>query len=237
MGFSAAAHELRYGLAESMGYPYLLYDQSGAINGGLLYDIGRRIAREANAKLVVVPIARQRVDSYLLSGEVDIVCFHSPQWSEVANQLTWSIPNLPQVERVVTLKGNVLTGDINKDFAGKKVSTQLGYHYSSLQGLIDSGQLKRVDDVKVNLLFKSLELKLTDMLISSEGEIQGYLHERPNASEQYEISKTAFTITPTQCAISPRSRFTKTEIDRALARLLKRGDFDAMAKLYGLSMH
>lgn len=227
---------MRYGVVESMGYPFNLTDNRGYIRGGLLLELGEKLAHEVNATLQLVPLSRRRVDRYLLAGDVDLVCYYSPNWSESASQLHWSMANLPQVERIITIKGVSLGTNTAANFVGKRVSTQLGYHYPAIQDLFDKGQARRMDEVKVDLMFRSLQLGLTDMLISSEGEIQGFFHAHPQSRALFEVSKAAFSVVPTQCAVSPQSRIPMDDINRALARLLKRGELEKLAKPYGIHM-
>ncbi len=230
-----AGEPLRYGVVDSMGYPFNVLDAQGRVTGGLLLDMGEKLAHEMGAPLEPVIISRRRVDPSLLRGTVDVVCYFSPQWSGVAKQLRWSVATLPQIERLVVPKGNALPGA--DELAGKRIATQIGYTYPTLQPLFEAGKVKRIDESRVALMFKALDLGAADVLVTSEGEIEGYFHDVPDAREHFEVSTTPFTSVPTQCALSPKSGFRLQDMDKALTRLVKRGDMERLARQYRLSMH
>jgi ABC-type amino acid transport substrate-binding protein len=76
---------------------------------------------------------------------------------------------------------------------------------------------------------------MADMLITSEGEIEGYFNDNPNARNEFEVSRSAYSITPTHCAIGRASRLSVAELDKAINRLLASGELERMAKRYGMS--
>jgi len=230
-----AAEPLRYGVFDSMGYPFNTMDAQRRIRGGLLTEWGSQLARELGTELRVIPLARRRVDPALLRGDVDLVCYYSPQWTEQRDALSWSVQTLPQIERLVVARDRPMPTSIPQDLQGKRVATQLGYSYAPLQPLFDRAEAVRLDDSKVASLFKSVEIGAADVLVTSEGEIEGYFHDRPDEREHFEVSSAVFTRVATQCAVSPQSRVSLQAIDRALTRMMQRGDLARLAKRYGLS--
>lgn len=242
LGFGAVAAAfaqqplpLRYGVAESMGYPFFVAGSGSTPHSGLLIELGDAIARQMNMGMVAMPLPRRRVEPALYQGKIEMLCYFSPSWAEQPEKLAWSIAMLPQVERVVAPKGGRMGSAPNWEFEGKRVALQLGYHYPALQPMIDLGKTVRVDQSRVALQFRSLEIKMADLLITSEGEIEGYFNENPNARSEYDVSHSAFSVTPTHCAIGRPSRLSVAEIDKAIARLQSSGDMDRMAKRYGMS--
>lgn len=235
-GLSYAQASLRYGLMESMGYPLNSRDPQGRVNGGLLTEMGEMMAKELGLHLQTVPLARRRIEPALLRGDIDLVCYHSPGWTDQQAQLGWSIPTLPQIERIVVRKGRSMPETLPQDLVGKRISTQLGYGYPTLQALFDAGQATRVDDSKVSFQFKSVALGATDLLITSDTEIAGYFYDNPQERAQFDIARAIFTSVPTQCAVSPKSRVSLQKINQALAHLLQTGALERQAKKYGLSM-
>jgi polar amino acid transport system substrate-binding protein len=226
---------LRYGILETMGYPFVRINAQGAIHDGVLFELGKLLAKQMKVDWVVVPLSRNRVDPYLLRGRVDVVCYQSPQWTVNADQLQWSIPNLTQVERVVSRQGMALTADPVKTFTGRQVSLQLGYLYPSLQPLFDGRQAVRKDETNVDQMFKSLELEVSDLLVTPESEIYAYFHANPEKRARFQVSKAAFTVTPTQCAIGPNARVSKSQVDTALASLQSDGSIDRLAQKFAVS--
>ncbi len=242
LGFGAVAaafaqqpQPLRYGVFESMGYPFFVAGSGSTPHTGLLMEMGDAIARQLSMGMVAVPLARRRVEPALIQGQIELLCYFSPSWAEQPDKLAWSIAMLPQIERVVAPKGGRMGNAPNWEFEGKRVALQLGYHYPVLQPLVDAGKTVRVDQSKVALQFRSLEIKMADLLITSEGEIEGYFNDNPNARSEFEVSRSAYSVTPTHCAIGRSSRLSVAELDKAIARLQSSGDMERMAKRYGMS--
>lgn len=233
---AGAAEPLRF-VVGSMSYPFEVFNDQGEITGGLLKEFALQLAREMKTRTEFVRLPRRRIEPALIAGEVDLVCYNSPAWSENPKALLWSMPTLKQIERVLVRKASQLPTRIPDDFVGKRVSVRLGYHYDSIQPLFDANKATRVDETQVNFMFKSVATGLTDMLISSDGEIEGYFQSNPQARKDFAAAATPFSVVATQCAISPKSRWSQEQIDKALASMMKRGDMDRMTKRYGLSMH
>lgn len=233
--FAQQPPPLRYGVFESMGYPFFVAGSGNTPHTGLLIELGDAIARQLNMGVVAVPLPRRRAEPGLIQGQIEMLCYFSPSWAEQPEKMAWSIAMLPQIERVVAPKGGRMGNAPQWEFEGKRVALQLGYHYPVLQHLIDHGKTVRVDQSKVALQFRSLEIKMADLLITSEGEIEGYFNENPSARSEFEVSRSAFSVTPTHCAIGRPSRLSVAEIDKAITRLQSSGDLERMAKRYGMS--
>jgi polar amino acid transport system substrate-binding protein len=147
---------LRYGVFESMGYPFFVAGTGNTPHSGLLIELGDAIPRQLNMGMVAVPLPRRRAEPGLIQGQIEMLCYFSPSWAEHPDKLAWSTAMLPQVERVVAPKGSRVGSAPHWEFEGKRVALQLGYHYPSLQPLVDTGKAVRVDQSKVALQFRSL---------------------------------------------------------------------------------
>jgi len=232
---SGEVTSFRYTIVESMGYPYNQFDEAGHLQGGLLYDLGQSIGKELKLKVVNVPLSRRRIEPDLLSGQSDINCYLSPIWTEAREQLLWSDPILPQIERVVGRAREPFNEDIDKDFSGKSVSTQLGYHYPRIDNLIERGEVKRLDENSVPMMFKALLLKHSDRLITSEAEIAAYVKDHPEGRDKIHVGKAIFSNTPTYCALSPKSQLSLGQLNSAIARLKDNGTIKRLALRYKVS--
>lgn len=221
----------------SMSFPFEVFNEQGELTGGLLKELSEKLGLELGTRVEFVRLPRRRIESALIAGEADLVCYNSPAWAENPKALLWSIPTLKQIERVLVRKANPLPTRIPDDFVGKRVSVRLGYHYASIQPLFDASKATRVDETQVNFMFKAVATGLTDMLISSDGEIEGYFQSNPQARKEFATAATPFSVVATQCAVSPKSHWSLQKIDKALGSMMKRGEFDRMTKHYGLSMH
>lgn len=235
IGSAQAAEPLRYGVLDSMSYPLVVRDDKGMVTGGLLSDLGRAVAREMGTTLRQVPQSRRRMEAAVQSGQVDFTCYVSPQWLDEPHAVQWSVESLLQVERIVTLRGRMMPALTLEELEGKRVATQLGYRYPGLDAWFNSGKVKRVDETRVPLLFKSLEVGTSDALVTSEDEIEGFYFTQPSAREKFEVSAYVVSKVATQCAVSKHSRYPLTAYDKALSALIKRGEIGRMAAAYRLS--
>lgn len=231
-----AAEPLRL-IVGSMSYPFEVFDGEGQMAGGLLKELGDQLAHELGTKPEFMRLPRRRLEPTLLAGGADLVCFFSSEWTENPAILLWSIPNLKQIERVLVRKGAPLPVRIPDDFVGKRVSTRWGYHYASIQPLFDAGKASRINETQAAFMFKAVETGLTDVLITSDGEIEAYFKMNPQSRQNFAIVSQPFTVVATQCAVSPKSNWSLAKINQGLAAMMKRGDMDRMTRRYGLSMH
>lgn len=237
LAFSAAAADPQLKMAVgTMSYPFERFEKNGQISSGLLKEMGEQLASELGAEIVFVKQSRRRIESGLLSGELDITCYTHPTWWDGAQPALWSIPTIPQVERVVGLRAGQLPQKNPDEFLGKRVVVHTGYHFPSIQPLFDSGAAKRLDENKVSMLFKAVETKLADVLITSDAEIEGYFDEFPQKRTLFSVAPVPFSVVPTQCAVSPKSSWSIERINGALRAMMQRGDFDRITKKYGMAM-
>ena len=230
-----AAEPLRYGVLDSMFYPLVTHDSQGKVSGGLLHDLGTEMSRELGTSLQQVLLSRKRLENALQGEKVDLVCFLSPQWLEQPEALQWSIESLLQVERLVTRRGNMVPKLNIESLAGKRIATQLGYRYPGLQSWFEGGRVTRVDQTRVALMFKAIEVGSSDALVTSEDEIEGYFNSKPQARLSVDVSPFVVSRVATQCAVSNQSRYSLASINKALAAIAKRGDLGRMAAKYRLS--
>ena len=142
-------------------------------------ELGAALARELGTDFQTQPLPRKRIDATVQSGEVDLVCYWSPEWTEQADKVLCTIKSLSQAERIVTRPGGMLPSISLKYFEGKTIATQLGFHFPSLQPWFDSGKVKRKDETRLETMFRSLKLGVSDVLVTSEAEIQGYFKNLP----------------------------------------------------------
>jgi len=136
---------------------------------------------------------------------------------------------------LVTLRGGMVARLTVDALDGKRVAAQLGYRYPELDAWFESGRVKRIDETRVALMFKSLEVGASDVMVTSEDEIEGYFHAEPQARERFDVSAYTVSKVITQCAVSRQSRYPLAAIDKALGNIIRRGDLARMAARYRLS--
>jgi ABC-type amino acid transport substrate-binding protein len=205
--------------------------------GGLLQEVGQSIASHLGVDAEFLPQSRKRVEEVLLHGDADILCYMHPDWLAKPKQFRWTHPVLTQVERVLVPAGSHVPENFPEDLKGHRIVVQLGYHYDNVQALFSNGQAHRVDMTDVPGMFRVLEMRGADAMISSEAEIEGYFKNNPGKRPLYSISATAFSEVHTQCAVSPKSRWSVEQIDKAIVQMREAGEFERLGKRYGLSLH
>lgn len=230
-----AQDQLKIAGFETLSDPLIIFNKQHQLVGGLLKDYTDAIARGLDAKPVYRPYSRRRIEPAVVSGEADLVCYHSPQWVDQPADFAWTIPNLPQVERVVVRKDTPVPHEFPVDLEGKKIATQIGYHYAAIAPDLASGRITRVDLTDVPGMFRLLALGGADALITSESEIAGYFKKFPDKHALYSVSKTAFSVVYTQCALSLKSPWKIDQINRVVLRLQENGTQDRLMRKYGLS--
>lgn len=226
---------LRVAGFETLSDPLIVFDKQHHVVGGLLKDYTDAIARGLDAKPVYIPYSRRRIEPAIKSGEADLVCYHSPKWVDHPADFAWTIPNLPQTERVVVRKDTPVPHELPEDLSGKKIATQIGYHYALIEPDLAAGRTTRIDMTDVPSMFRLLALGGADALITSESEIAGYFKKFPDKHASFSVSKTAFSVVYTQCALSLKSPWKIEQINRIVLRLQENGTQDKLMRKYGLS--
>lgn len=233
---SARAEEkLRIAVIETLDYPLNVFDKPHQLTGGLLKDYTDAIARGLQAQAVYQTYSRRRIEPALQRGDADLVCYFSPQWMDQPRDLHWSLPNLPQFERVLVRKGNAVPISYPAQLIGKKIATQLAYHYPQIQQEVTAGKIQRLDQVEVASMFRLVAMGAADALISSESEIEGYFKLHPEQKPHFSIAPTHFSKVYTQCALSAKSAWKIEQINRQIQRLLDSGEQSRLLHQYGLT--
>ena len=228
---------LRIAIFENLDYPLSIYDAQHQLIGGVQKEFADRIARSIGADAIYLPYSRRRIEQVIINGEADLLCYTSPQWSDKPDAMQWSIPSLPQLERVVVLASQPVPEQFARDLPGKRMAVQIGYHYPTLTPLFDSGQATRVDMTDVPSMFRMLERGGADALISSESEIEGFFKRFPEKRTLFKISHQTFSLMQTQCALSKKSGWKIDAINHAIHRMQNNGELTRMMRRYGLSDH
>ena len=232
---ASAEQEIKLAVFDTVSYPLNILDQNNHLVGGLLKDFGDAIAREIGATPVYTVYSRRRVEQSLTSGQADIVCYFSPQWSEHREQFLWSLPNLPQIERIVVSHDKPMLNHFPQQLMGKKIATRLGYFYPQISKEVAAGKIQRIDLTDVPGMFRLVALGGADGLVSSEAEIEGYFKSFPEQRDQFTLSKTPFSVLSTQCGVSRKSSWKIEQINRAISHIQSSGEQDTLLHRYGFA--
>lgn len=230
-----AEGQLRIAVYESLGYPLSVFDEHWTLRGGLQKEFGDRIARLMDGNPVYIAYSRKRIENAVISGEADLLCYTSPKWFNQPAEAIWSAATIPQLERIVVLSDKAMLENFPEHLLKKKLATQIGYHYPEIDQLVESGQIKRLDQASVAGMFRMLEVGAADALIGSETEIEGYFKKFPEKRTHFNLSKNAFSILQTQCALSAKSSWRIESLNQAIRSMHEAGEISRMMRNYGLS--
>jgi polar amino acid transport system substrate-binding protein len=226
---------LRVAQTGGMAYPLLVLSSPSLVSGGFLKELGDRVAEQLGTRAEHLVFSRRRIEQAVLSGSADLLCYYSPIWVKNVDA-HWTITVLPQIERVVVPAGSKLDYGAPEDLASRRVAVLLGYNFTALQPLFDSGRATRVNDTQVEHLFRMLDRDMADALIVSEAEIEGFFAQKPGERARFKVSEKPFSVVDTQCLVSPRSPWSLAAVNSALQTLIKSGELAGLAQRYGLKM-
>ena len=232
----AADMHLRVAVYENLDYPLNIFDKNHVLIGGLQKDFTDQVAKKLSAQVSYFSYSRRRIESVVIQGDADIMCYSSPAWFDLPKEVSWTVATFPQVERVVVLADKTSIENVPQQLEGKKLAVQLGYHYPQITTQLNEGKIKRVDLTDVPGMFRMLSLGGADAMVSSDGEIEGYFKNYPEKRPLYKVSKTPFSIVQTQCALSHKSSWKLEQINAAIQFLQDNGEMDKIMRKYGLSM-
>lgn len=229
----AADATLRIGVSDSDAPPIVILGKGpnkGMISG-LSKDLGDALAKVIGRRPDYNVLSRNRVENSIEDGKVDIVCNANPKWYGNANRLGWTREFYPQIERLISLKGEPDITSVDQ-LEGKRIGTILGYHYPSLDPMWKAKRASRVNDTRIDLLMRALQVKITDVAIDSELEFAAWAKANPHEARALKMHAMVFTSMPTMCAVSPKSTVSVKELDRGIEKMEKAGQIKEILKRY-----
>jgi ABC-type amino acid transport substrate-binding protein len=224
---------LRIGVSDSDGPPIVIIGKGpnkGMISGLMKY-LGDALARTLGMRPEYVVVSRNRVEGNIEQNKVDIHCNTNPKWYSNAAHLGWTRELFPQVERLISLKGEPDITELSQ-LKGKRIGTTLGYHYASLEPMWQAKQATRVNDTRIDLLMRALQVKITDVAIDSELEFAAWAKANPHEARALKVHPMVFSSVPTMCAVAPKSNISVKELDQAIEKMDKGGQIKAILARY-----
>ncbi|MDK2125806.1 substrate-binding periplasmic protein [Parachitinimonas caeni] len=200
--------------------------------GGLIKDMVDLIAGQLKMPTQYIVLSRRRVDLALRQGHVDLVCFTSRQWTSQPEDLLWTGPTVPQVERILLHRQDKLDVRGYQDLRGLNIGLMLGFHYPPLEPMLRDGSLRATYQTDHVANFRLLERHLVGAVISTDLQIALYLKNNPEAKSQLVMSDLVFSTTPTECAIPKASPINANKVIQAVQQLRERGAFDQLMETY-----
>lgn len=140
----AFAGELRWGFSPADGMPYVdIVDHQ--LQGGFTRQLGERVAQRLGLSLRFVETPNRRIDGFMASGHIHVICNSNPGWDSKPERYHWS-PALFEEQDVLLQRDD---RPAIRDFAelrGKTLGTSLGYVYADdLMQAFAAGEIRRED--------------------------------------------------------------------------------------------
>ena len=200
--------------------------EGSQVLGGLHADLGEALARRLGRSVRMRALPRKRIGQALESGEADLVCDYQSAW--LPGPFAWSRAFIPDQTVLVTAAGSPAPAGLGA-VAGQPIGTVLGYAYPEVEAALGAG-LRRDDapDAVANLRKLSL------------GRVAHALTGRRLLDYQRRSGGFTLALHPPlvvaevagQCALSPRSAVTLTELNAAIQALLSQGELARILARY-----
>ncbi len=224
-----AAQTLRYSAVSSWNMPYGRFDGEQLVEG-IMYDLAMAIEKQVQIPVTFVVLPRKRVDGAALSGDIDLRCYMTPQWTEMPDQYVWSGKLFEVTDVIFGSESMASPVKVDAIPSGSIVSTVLGYGYPALDAYFASGQLKRedvVDQEKVNL---KMTAGRTPYAVSETMALNWYQRLTPkhrHSDWRLVISRHDF-----QCGIPKKGNIAAARILKAFEAMKKSGQMEDILRKY-----
>lgn len=225
--FAEDKPEARIGIPAGLAPP-LLFDGKPQEIKGLVADYSAALAEALGRKSSFSIITRYRLDSYLLKGQVDMMCYTSKVWASSQDQLDFS--------KTLFMKREVVIGPAPMpkkitDLKYKTIGTMLQYVYPKLDPLFESKQLKREDSLSEEANLKKLLNGRIRYVVTDEIFLDYFKLENPNIDKNRE--RLFMQEYPIACSISRKGRIKEKELNEAIDKIKADGKLEAIFKKYG----
>lgn len=198
----------------------------GRVLDGLHADLAQALSRRLGRSVQMQALPRKRLGHALETGEADLVCDYQSAW--LPGPFAWSRAFIPDQTVLVTAASAPAPARV-QSVAGQAIGTVLGYAYPEVEAALGSG-LRRDDapDAVANLHKLSL------------GRVTHALTGRRLLEYQQRIGSFSLPVhaplvvaeVAGQCALSPRSPITLSELNAAIQGIVAQGDLGRILGKY-----
>ncbi|MES2072137.1 MAG: transporter substrate-binding domain-containing protein [Pseudomonadota bacterium] len=200
---SHAEEVLRFGINEANPEPYIFRDRQGQIISGIGVELPDLIAKQMGLKSRRLPISRNRIESALLDGSVDVICLVNKKWIRNVGDFYWSGPMFSTTELLVRRHDAKQVSSL-KDLRGQIVGTVTGYSYPALDQALRSQAVIREDaPTELNMLKKMLVDRSKYGMIDSIN--YHYFLRDPANRKMFASRPLALETNSVECGISKKS--------------------------------
>nr|WP_246463177.1 ABC transporter substrate-binding protein [Nitrospirillum iridis] len=166
-----SGNTLVFGILETEQPPLVLI-RDGEVSGGLIKAIGDEIARRGGFKPLYRLVPRNRLESDLADGLIDLACGYSPDWLPRLAVPRFSIPIL--ISHSVMAIRRADTGHLRglSDLAGRRVGAILGFRYPpEIEAAFIDGTWQREDAPSAESNFLKLRNRRVDAILTTDLEV------------------------------------------------------------------
>ncbi|QLY26663.1 ABC transporter substrate-binding protein [Bdellovibrio sp. KM01] len=220
--------EIRAAIPEGLAPP-LVFANRGKYEG-LVVDYVNALAEAMDRKASFSMVTHYRLNSYLLKGKLDILCYTSTVWDDAVGKHDFS--------KTLFIKREIILGPAPmpkkvSGLEGKTIGTILQYVYPSLDPYFESGKIKRDDNVSEEGNLKKLMSGRIQYVVTDQIFIDYFRMDNPNITKDRE--ELFLRDYPIVCSVSRKGRVKKADLDKAINEIKTSGKLKAIFRKYGSS--
>jgi ABC-type amino acid transport substrate-binding protein len=190
--------------------------ENGALEAGIIKDLGDAIAARAGMGVRYLSLPSARVSFGLNSGQADALCYALPEW--LNGEFDWSAPVIDDAEIIVT-RADVPTVRTLDDLADERVGTVIAYHYREVLSKLGPHFL-RDDSRSMELNIRKIVAGRMKYAIVEKLPFDYALRQNPTNLVRVDLVYSPFAA---RCAFSRHSKIPFAVFDNAVNDLIADG--------------
>jgi len=198
---------------------------NGALDGGILKDVGDVLAQRLGLRAVYLSVDVPGVTPALSSGRADAMCYVMPVW--IDGDYDWSTPLLPDTELVVASADAPRLRSLN-DLRDRPIGTVAGYRYPRLEKVLGK-RFFRIDSASMDVNVQQMVAGKVQYTLAGENTLFYLQRIHPTLKLRPEL---VFATFKAQCAFSRKSQVPFTDANRVIDAMLKEGAIDQILARY-----
>ena len=225
----AQVEPLRFLASSAWSMPYADIKDDRVTNG-LVFDMALAIGEALKLPVTFLVMPRNRTDSAVMAGDVDVRCYSKPAWTKIPDLHLWTKPLFQAPDVVVGSAASKPLTDLDQIPAGTPIGTVLGFVYGPLEERVADGRLIRDNalDAEKNLL--KLATGRFNYAVSNSLMVDWYLRQYPAANlSQWRLALDKGDF---YCGVVKTARTDPDRIMGAIERLKSSGRLDKILAKY-----
>lgn len=223
-----------FGFGDFNESPYA-YVEDGQLTGGLVLELGDRLAQQLDRQATYRYIPRNRLAAELKSGGIDAYCLAAPEFYRDFSEAQFTRPIFVDNDIIVLRAGYSRPATLD-GLRGALVGTVLGYHYpAAVERQFAQGQTIREDARNAAANIRKLASGRLDAIILPALAWSHALAREPGLAKAARPDPIALDSRPRSCLISPAGNVSVEAVDQAIAALQESRWLQGLTRRYGLS--